>query len=503
MEQVIEQYQVIADEVRINVNITGTRGMLKKYVLDIPKSTPATKALMDNIRAELISAVAVSTAEILDPKTLHLLKEKFKKKANLIMQTKVPNIPEQTKAYLIGMLLHEMVGLGEIEFLLTDPNIEEIVINTASEPVRVYHKKYGWLETNVYVKNEGETQNYSNVIARRVGRQITTLNPLLDAHLVTGDRANAVLYPIANKGNTITIRKFSRDPWTIVDFIMNKTCSYDIFALLWIMIQYEMNIIISGGTGSGKTSMLNVCMPFIPPNQRVITIEDTRELQLPKFMYWCPLTTRQANPEGKGEVSMLDLLINSLRMRPDRIILGEIRRREEAQVLFEAMHTGHSVYATVHADSIAETISRLSNPPISVPKNLLPVVDLNIVMFRDRRKGIRRTFQVGEFIPSQEGSHMDVKPNVIFRQKPGTDELVKHSSPVNIYENISKHTGLSHQDIEKDMQIKKAILAYMVKHNISNIESVGKILNQYYIDPDMVINVVQNNLGPEKLLEND
>ena len=144
--------------------------------------------------------------------------------------------------------------------------------------------------------------------------------------------------------------------------------------MIWLAIEYEMNILFSGGTASGKTTMLNVCMPFVQPNSRIISIEDTRELQLPDFLYWTPLVTRLPNPEGKGEINMLDLLINSLRMRPDRIILGEMRRAREAEVLFEAMHTGHSVYSTVHADTTSETISRLTNPPLNVPPNLLKAV---------------------------------------------------------------------------------------------------------------------------------
>ena len=501
MQDVIEAYKVKADSIVIDINIMGSDGPMKEYKLLIPKFTDATKALMDSIRSELVAEVAVTTAEILDPKTLDSLKTKFKNKAEILLNAKVPNIKKQTKDFLVGILLHEMVGLGEIEFLLNDPNLEEIIINCSGEPVRVYHKKYGWLATNIVIKHEMQIQNYANVIARRVGRQISTLNPLLDAHLVTGDRANAVLYPVANKGNTITIRKFSRDPWTMVDFIISKTCNDDIFAMIWLMMQYEMNMIISGGTGSGKTSFLNVCIPFIPPNQRVISIEDTRELQLPKFMYWCPLTTRQPNPEGKGEVTMLDLLVNSLRMRPDRIILGEIRRKEEAQVLFEAMHTGHSVYATVHADSMTETIARLTNPPISVPKGMLKAVHLNVVMFRDRRKGTRRIFQMGEFIETEEDGKANVNPNVLFRLKPGTDELVKHGDTMNVYELISKHTGLNQVEIDKDLANKKKILQYMVKNNLNNIEQVGKILNEYYTDPSKVIDAVEKNIEPDVLLK--
>lgn len=169
---------------------------------------------------------------------------------------------------------------------------------------------------------------------------------------------------------------FRRKPWVITDLIENKTIDINVAALLWTSIQYEMNMIVSGGTATGKTTFLNVMMPFIPINHRILSIEDTREIELPSFLHWVPLTTREPNFEGKGEVSMLDLLVNSLRMRPDRIIVGEIRRAREAEVLFEAMHTGHSVYATLHADTAAQTYRRLVNPPISVPEPLLEALDL-------------------------------------------------------------------------------------------------------------------------------
>jgi len=496
----IEKYKVEADGVNVDINIVKEKGKMGRYNIIVPQLSKPTLALVDEIRRQLIVEVKVSAAEILDPKVMDTLKQKFKEKASELLKGKLPVIKEETKTFLIGTLLHEMLGFGEIEFLLNDGNLEEIVINSADEPVRIYHKKHGWLETNVTIDKEEKIQNFSNTIARRVGRQITVLNPLLDAHLITGDRANAVFYPISNKGNSITIRKFARDPWTVTDFIANKTSSSEIFALIWLAIQYEMNILISGGTGSGKTSFLNVCMVFMPPNHRLISIEDTRELQLPKFLYWCPLTTRQPNPEGKGEVTMLDLLINSLRMRPDRVILGEMRRREEAEVLFEAMHTGHSVYATVHADSINETIQRLTNPPISVPKNLLGAVNLNVVMFRERRRGIRRTHQIGEFIASEESGGIAVKPNILYRWKPSNDTIVQHSQSTRLFEELSRHTGLSQAEINNDLKTKKKILDYLVKNNIRSLDDVGRIINLYYLDPDFVIDMVNKNAKPDKLL---
>src|SRR3989338_5674536 len=499
--EILETYKIKCDDVSITVNIIGGEGKSITYEISLSDISKATLALLDEVRNILIAEVQVSAKEIIDPKVVDTLKEKFRKKAADILVEKLTAIDNTTKDFLVNHLIREMLGLGEIEFLLNDINIEEIVINSANEPIRIYHKNYGWVLTNITVASETQIQNYSNIIARRVGRQINTLNPLLDAHLLTGDRFNAVLYPISSKGNSITIRKFSRDPWTVTDFIKNKTVNSEIMSIIWLSIQYEMNMLISGGTASGKTSFLNVCMPFIPPNHRVISIEDTRELQLPEYLYWCPLTTREPNPEGKGEITMLDLLINSLRMRPDRIILGEMRTKEAAQVLFEAMHTGHSVYATVHADSINETIQRLVHPPLDISPNLLSAVNLNVVMFRDRRQGIRRTFQIGEFITTEESGNVTAKANILYRWKAGTDTMVKHSESLRLFEELSRHTGMSHLEIEKDLQQKEKLLNWLVKNKVRGIQNIGKIMHQYYIGPDMLLEAVNKNQSPDKILK--
>lgn len=500
VRKIVEEYKIDIENIQIPLLITGGPGMIPLYEVVLVDIGKGTQAMLDEIRHQMISEISISAGEILDPKVINKLKQKFKAKAESLIIEKLPRITEKVKSYLVVMLINDMLGLGKIELLLNDPNLEEIIINSASEPLRVYHKKYGWLLTNVFLPNESSILNYSNIIARRVGRQITTLNPLLDAHLITGDRANAVLYPIANKGNTITIRKFARDPWTVTDFIKANTCTSGVFSLIWLAMQYEMNMLISGGTGSGKTSMLGVCMPFIPPNHRIISIEDTRELQLPEYLYWCPLTTREPNPEGKGEVSMLDLLINALRMRPDRIILGEIRKARDAEVLFEAMHTGHSVYATVHADSINETIQRLVNPPISVPANLLGAVNLNLVMFRDRRRGWRRVSQIGEFLTSEEDGNVVCKPNILYRWKPANDSIVPHADSLRLFEHLSRHTGMSLVEINKDLKEKKKVLDWLVSFSVRGINEIGKVMSEYYVNPEAIVAMAEKNENPSKIL---
>ena len=442
--------------------------------------------MLGEIRNELISVTTISMKELSDPASFSSIKNRFMTEARRLLKSKIPNLEKPAENYLVGTLMQEMMGLGRIEFLIDDPNLEEIVIPSAKEPIRVYSKKYGWIATNYTVPKEEDIINYANIIARRVGRQITVLTPLLDAHLITGDRINAVLYPVNTKGNTITIRKFARDPITIVDLINFKTCDVTTASVLWLAMEYEMNILISGGTGSGKTSFLNACLPFISPNQRIISIEDTRELMLPEFLYWTPLVTRTPNPEGKGEVSMLDLMINSLRMRPDRIVLGEMRKQQEAMVLFEAMHTGHSVYATVHADSATETISRLVNPPINVPPNMLKAVHLNVVMFRDRKKGIRRVMQIAEF----ESDKLGAKANIIYRWVPEQDKIVKHSESSRFFEEISRNTGMSYSEINKELDEKAKIISFMIKNNLRALEQLGKVMSLYYRNKEVLMKAV-------------
>jgi len=487
-EEILEEYEIEVDGAKVKVLIKKDE-LGVTYNLYFPEVNPATSLLLKEIRNDLITVTTVSMKELSDPTAYASIKKRFMGDAKEILSERLPGLNEGTERYLIGILMQEMMGLGKIEFLVDDPGLEEIVIPSAKETIRVYSKKHGWLMTNVQIEREDEIINYSNIIARRVGKQITVLSPLLDAHLITGDRVNAVLYPINTKGNTITIRKFARDPLTIVDLISNKTCDVTLASILWLAMEFEMNILISGGTGSGKTSFLNACMPFISPSQRIISIEDTRELMLPDFLYWAPLVTRTPNPEGKGEVSMLHLLVNSLRMRPDRIVLGEMRRQEEAMVLFEAMHTGHSVYATVHADSAAETISRLVNPPLSVPPNLLKSVNLNVVMFRDRKKGIRRVMQVAEFDAQKAGA----RSNILYRWIPDNDQIVKHSENSRFFEDIARNTGMSQKEIDEDLEEKKKVMEWLVKNNLRELQEFGRVMNLYYRNKELLMKAINKN----------
>ncbi|MFH0969850.1 MAG: ATPase, T2SS/T4P/T4SS family [Candidatus Diapherotrites archaeon] len=986
----LDETYVVAADIPITVDVGKEENdFVKRYVLHLPEFGAGTRAMLNDMKTKIVTEVNISSEKMLDSKFVADLKKTFHEKAMALLTTSLSSLPPLSREKLASVMVNEMAGLGPIEYLLYDGNLEEIVVNSATEPVWVYHKKHGWLKTNITIHPEAEIQNYASIIARRVGKQVTILNPLLDAHLVTGDRANASLFPISSRGNTITIRRFRRDPWTATDFINAGTSTPDATAILWLAMEYELNIMVSGGTGSGKTTLLNVLLPFIQPNQRVLTIEDsvsgemeilyqlenktvkttvgklidgiveddsirdisiendegiqipsmtkegkiewrepshfirhwvkkdlltitfksgrvievtpdhslfgigksgqisevtgkslsvgswlatpreldwagekvsfnlrhhlsafegcfvrsveirsvltenmsllrdsyskntingarrrglasiqllqqihhtpstgmitsrlglqlpldievdedlatfvglwladgcydknsvlisvvepeareivhriakrfgttpkmhsdgvtlmihskpfkqfvervmnlrgnaytkkmpkwvfnlpkniaaavlrgyfsgdgwvrkndivvgsssaqllkdtqtlllrfgislrvkwklkkdktyesrisgqkflskfvsqigfvinhktekaakwlssvnhdvsdviplphhfykeikkalkvevgvsrtykgwksykyagnigrellrkhvtnypnlpkqlhdlafndlqwdqvvsierrpfegfvydfsvprnesfvcnnvvchnTRELTLPDFLHWVPMTTREPNAEGKGGVGMLDLLVNALRMRPDRIIVGEVRRQREAEVMFEAMHTGHSVYATVHANTAEETIQRLTSPPIDIAPSLLEAVHLNAVMFRNRRLGVRRILQLAEFVPQKTGNEGKtvLKPNILFRWRAASDKIEKYGESIRLFDELALHTGFTAQELTQNITEKEKILTWMVKEKIRDINEVGRVMAEYYSNPDTVL----------------
>lgn len=491
MAKDIDSYQIDAEGILVDVNISQEEDeFVPNYEISILNISKATSIILERIRQKFVSEVNLGTIEISGFEGMQKIKEKFKVEIKVLIQKYFPKITNENLELLSTYLVQQDLGLGHVEILLKDINLEEIVINSAKEPIWVYHKRHGWLKTNIVLESEEQIRHYSTMIGKDVGKQITILSPLMDAHLLTGDRVNATLAPISNFGNTITIRKFAASPWTITDFLKANTISYETAALLWLAIQHEMSVLIAGGTGSGKTSMLNVLCNFLPPNQRIISIEDTRELKLPETLHWVPMETRQPNPEGKGEVSMLDLVVNSLRMRPDRILVGEIRRKKEAEVLFEAMHTGHSVYGTIHANNARETVTRLTNPPIDIPKLMLPALNLILVQNRNRRTGKRRTLQIAEI--THEGD-----PNVLMQFDAQKDEMIKKNKSQTLYETLNLYTGMTEKDIEEDLKEKIEILKDFVKKDIRDINKIGLILAKYYLNAERKVKEKKVNLMPE------
>ena len=485
--KILDEYTYNFKNMKIDVVVMKKKGeFVELYDLFVSSISPTTEFILEKIRQELITKISIGFSDITDKRKARFIEDKFEEAIKIMVDKYFNDLDTPTKDFLYSYLVSKALGLGNIDLLMADSNLEEIVINQSQEPVWIYHRKHGWLKTNVTLKDEEQIKHYASMIGRKIGRQINVLEPLLDAHLNEGDRVNATLSPISARGNTITIRKFAKDPWTITKMLKSNTISFDAAALMWTAIQYELSAIIAGGTASGKTSTLNCLANFFPPNQRIISIEDTRELQLPKFLHWVPLNTRLPNSEGKGAISMEDLLINSLRMRPDRILVGEVRRQKEVETLFEAIHTGHSCYATFHANTAEETVERLTNPPINVPKLMLPAISLILIQFRNRRTDVRRTFQLAEIMP-------DSRPNVLMQYDPKRDILKKVRKSSSLFNTLSLYTGYTYKEMNTELNEKVKILKYMVKQDIVDIDHVGRLMAEYYTDKDNLMKFVNSN----------
>ncbi|MDH2444374.1 CpaF family protein [Amnibacterium sp. CER49] len=343
---------------------------------------------------------------------------------NIVGEEQMP-LTEEERGLLIDEIGADVLGYGPIEPLLEDPEITEIMVNG---PDRIYVERSGRIELDPSAfTGEAQLRRVIERIVSRVGRRIDESSPLVDARLEDGSRVNAIIPPLAVNGSSLTIRKFSRDPFGIDDLIGFGTLSDEMAALLEACVQGRLNVIVSGGTGTGKTTLLNVLSSFIPEDERIVTIEDAVELQLQQD-HVVRLESRPANIEGKGEITIRDLVRNSLRMRPDRIVIGECRGGETLDML-QAMNTGHEgSLSTVHANSPRDAVSRLETlvlmagmdlPLRAVREQIASAVDV-IVQISRLRDGTRRITQITE-VQGMEGDIVTLQDAFVFDYSAGID----------------------------------------------------------------------------------
>jgi len=392
-------------------------------------------------------------------------------------------VPETKKDFYSEMVVREMIGYGIIDPLVKDKNLEEIMVISPNKPVYVHHREYDTMKTNVKFGVDEEIRDVIDRIGRQVGRRIDRSNPLLDARLPDGSRVNATIKPISLEGSTLTIRSFRENPISLTDLIKWNTITPESGAYLWFITEglevRPANILVSGGTASGKTTTLNVLSSLIPARERIISVEQTAELNLP-VEHWVKLETRPPGLEGKGEISMDALVKNSLRMRPDRMIVGEIRG-EEAFSLFTAMNTGHDgSMGTVHANSAKETITRITSPPMDVPIVMANALDFIIIQKRlhHPQKGlIRRVTDITEVQKVKEDGSPEL--NTLFSYDPTVDKL-KRKNRESLYEReITRYLDVSKGDIKKEIEKRKKYLERLVKEEIKDQNELKKRLKEY------------------------
>ena len=320
---------------------------------NVNESTAGYHELKDRLHQRVIEVIDLNALAALPPDAVQ--NQLTRLVEQLLQQESVP-LNQRERAQLVQDTIHEVLGLGPLEPLLADTSVNDILVNGATQ---VYVERAGKLElTPVRFKDDAHLKKIIERIVSRVGRRIDESVPMVDARLADGSRVNAIIPPLAIDGPSLSIRKFSKDPLQLHHLIDKRSLTPEIGELLKAIVQARLNILISGGTGTGKTTMLNILSGFIPNDERIVTIEDAAELQL-RQDHVVRLETRPANIEGKGEIAQRELVKNALRMRPDRIILGEVRGAESLDML-QAMNTGHDgSLTTVHANSCRDALTRI------------------------------------------------------------------------------------------------------------------------------------------------
>ena len=373
---------------------------------------------------------------------------------------------------------------GDIAVLLEDDDLEEVMYNGGTQCVKVAHRDHGMCRTNVWIDDDAGIQIAKN-IASFTNVPLGDgpgMVPIFDGRLPDGSRVNGTIPPITPDGPTLTIRKFREDPLTMLDLVKFGTVNSRLAAMMWVWIEgldsRPANFVIAGGTGSGKTTTLNCLGMFIPWHRRLLTVEDTAELQV-YHDHWLRMETRQERPDGTSSISMDDCLKSSLRMRPDRIIVGEVRG-PEAATLLTAMNTGHDgSCGSLHSNTASETVTRLTSAPMDVPPIMLSGLDLIIMQSRVHKGGktLRRITEVAE-VSGMEGNKPRLNP--IWKYDPATDSIVETGVPSKFRETLCASAGIRASDFEAAIQMREQILLDLQAQGVRSIEQVTKVFQSYY-----------------------
>ena len=395
------------------------------------------------------------------------------------------NLSYETYKKIYYYLCRDFIGFNETEPLLRDYFVEDIECNGVNSPVYIVHRIYGNMKTNLIFKDSSRLESFVEKLAQRCGKYISYSQPILDGSLPDGSRVNATYTKdITSRGPTFTIRKFTKTPWTPTQLLAFNTLSPEMIAYLWILVQYKMNILVTGGTASGKTTLLNAIAFFIPPEARVVSIEDTRELNLPREN-WLPSVVRQSAVEGEKEISLFTLLRSSFRQTPDYVIVGEVRGKE-AFVLFQGMASGHSSISTIHAESIDTVIKRLETPPINLPPTLLNVLDCICIMThaivnKQKTRKLREIVEIINVTP--DGIAMTNTP---FVWNPAEDQFYSKGNS-KIFEKIAKRYGIRTEELDLEFRRRVQLIYKMYQNRIFEFAKVQEILNRYYKKPEEVL----------------
>lgn len=435
---------------------------------------------LEEIKKLLMEELDVSVKDL---ETKENAAEFLKRKVAQVIKNYKLKIPTEAVEKLMYYIVRDYVGYGKIDPLMRDHMIEDISADGVNIPIYVWHREYESLPTNIIYKSAEELNSFLVRLAFISGKQISIASPLLDASLPDGSRIQMTYgSEITRRGSTFTIRRFRGDPLTITDLLTLKTLSADIAAYLWYAIENRASVLVVGGVAAGKTTTLNCLSMFIKPEFKVVSVEDTQELNLP-HENWIPSVTRGGSGKRQtGDITLYDLLKAAVRQRPDYIIVGEVRG-EEAYTLFQAMSTGHLGMCTIHGESVDSAIHRLEAEPMNIPRSLLHMLDIILVQGRTEIGGkpARRALSVTEMVGSDPKTK-ELLTNDVYKWNAVADSF-SYLGRSYVLERIMRKLSITAQEVQSELQRRKIVLEWMIKNKIRKYTDVAGVIREYYADP--------------------
>jgi flagellar protein FlaI len=457
----------------------------KHYKVIEPTLQPDEKKHLHEIKNSLMDELEVNLKEIVNKeKAENYLRQKIK---DLIKRYRI-KIPTEAVDKLTYYIIRDFIGYGKIDPLMRDPLIEDISTDGVNIPIYVWHRLYESLPTNILFPEAAELDSFIVRLAYLAGKNISIAAPILDASLPEGSRIQLTYgSEITRRGSTFTIRRFKADPLTISDLIAFKTISSHMAAYLWYLIENRASVMVTGGVASGKTTLLNSLSMFIKPEMKIVSVEDTQEINLP-HENWIPSVVRlgfKGEDKRSGTITLFDLLKAAVRQSPDYIIVGEVRG-EEAYTLFQAMATGHLGMCTIHAESAEAVINRLESEPMNIPKPLIAMTDIILVMERTEVNGKpARRVSVATEVKGFETKANEILTEEVFSWSPKFDKLT-YSDYSPLLEKHMKKIGLTEEELKRELKSRKTVLEWMVQQGIRQHGAVAKVIREYYANPNRV-----------------